>query len=258
MLALPLRLGVHWPAVQKPLISTSTRWFVFPYPRNVSLNGNSPRDHFDQNVSRIPANSTSLTGKTNDFVSVSLPKDSPLFGLEDLLVSFILGKKRATEVSHLVWKSVVQKGDTVIDATCGNGHDTLAMLKMVADESCKGSVYGLDVQEAALQKTSSLLEESVSPSEKELIKLFSKCHSKMDEVLPKDTSVRLVAFNLGYLPGGDKTIITQSETTLKALEAAKSIVVPGGLISLVVYVGHPGGWLSKTYNNGLSNFRLRY
>ncbi|BFG41097.1 hypothetical protein CerSpe_273710 [Prunus speciosa] len=242
MLALPLRLGAHWPAIQKPLISTSTRWFVFPYPRNVSLNGNGPRDHFDRNVSRIPANSTSLTGKTNDFVSVSLPKDSPLFGLEDLLVSFILGKKRATEVSHLVWKRVVQKGDTVIDATCGNGHDTLAMLKMVADESCKGSVYGLDIQEAALQITSSLLEESVSPSEKELVKLFSKCHSKMDEVLPKDTSVRLVAFNLGYLPGGDKTIITESETTLRALEVAKTTMVPGGLISLVVYVGHPGGW----------------
>ncbi|PQP91533.1 uncharacterized protein Pyn_12807 [Prunus yedoensis var. nudiflora] len=69
--------------------------------------------------------------------------------------------------------------------------------------------------------------------------------------------LRLVAFNLGYLPGGDKPIITESETTLKALEVAKSIVVPGGLISLVVYVGHPGGWLSKTYNNGLSNFRLR-
>ncbi|CAL2240663.1 unnamed protein product [Prunus armeniaca] len=54
--------------------------------------------------------------------------------------------------------------------------------------------------------------------------------------------IRLVAFNLGYLPGGDKTIIIESETTLKALEVAKSIVVLGGLISLVVYVGHPGGW----------------
>lgn len=53
---------------------------------------------------------------------------------------------------------------------------------------------------------------------------------------------RLVAFNLGYLPGGDKGIITRSETTLLALEAAKRILMPGGLISLVVYVGHPGGW----------------
>lgn len=53
---------------------------------------------------------------------------------------------------------------------------------------------------------------------------------------------RLVTFNLGYLPGGDRTFTTQSDTTLKALEAAKVILMDGGLISLVVYVGHPGGW----------------
>lgn len=52
---------------------------------------------------------------------------------------------------------------------------------------------------------------------------------------------RLVAFNLGYLPGGDKTMITKSETTLLGLEAAERVVAPGGLISLLVYVGHPGG-----------------
>ncbi|KAL6213805.1 hypothetical protein ACLB2K_013245 [Fragaria x ananassa] len=178
---------------------------------------------------------------SDDLVSLSLPQNSPFSGLEDVLLSFISGKKRATEVAHSVWRRVVQEGDTVIDTTCGNGHDTLAMLKMVADESGKGSVYGMVIQEVALQKTSSLLEESVSLKEKELVKLFSKCHSKMREILP-DTCVRLVAFNLGYLPGGDKTIITESGTTLKALEVAKDILLPGGLISLVVYVGHPGGW----------------
>lgn len=52
---------------------------------------------------------------------------------------------------------------------------------------------------------------------------------------------RLVAFNLGYLPGGDKTIITEPRTTLEALKVSKDILMPGGLISLVVYVGHPGG-----------------
>lgn len=52
---------------------------------------------------------------------------------------------------------------------------------------------------------------------------------------------RLVAFNLGYLPGGEKQVITRSETTLLALEAAKRILAPGGLISIVVYLGHPGG-----------------
>ncbi|GKV29403.1 hypothetical protein SLEP1_g38335 [Rubroshorea leprosula] len=77
--------------------------------------------------------------------------------------------------------------------------------------------------------------------QRELVKLFTICHSRMEEVIPANTYVRLVAFNLGYLPGGDKGIITMSTTTLLALEAAKKILMPGGLISLVVYIGHPGG-----------------
>ncbi|KAG6767154.1 hypothetical protein POTOM_028334 [Populus tomentosa] len=192
----------------------------------------------------------------------------PLSGAEEDLVGYVFGKKKATEVAHLIWKRVVQNGDTVIDATCGNGYDTLAMLKMVADELGRGRVYGMDIQGDALKSTSSLLDESVTLKEKalnllfeeviliiytlvvlpetqcvqkELVKLFSICHSRMEEIVPENSPVRLVAFNLGYLPGGDKTITTVSETTQLALEAAKKILIPGGLISLVVYVGHPGG-----------------
>ncbi|MBA0875924.1 hypothetical protein Goshw_025832 [Gossypium schwendimanii] len=181
---------------------------------------------------------------------------SPLSGLEDELVGYIFGKKKATEVAHLVWRHVLHKGDIVIDATCGNGYDTVAMLKMVADESGHGRVYGMDIQTEALENTSSLLDETVTQKEvlldffstlsslsqkKELVKLFPICHSRMDEVLPENSAVRLVAFNLGYLPGGDKGIITTSKTTLLALEASKKMLILGGLISLVVYVGHPGG-----------------
>ncbi|KAK1367283.1 S-adenosyl-L-methionine-dependent methyltransferases superfamily protein [Heracleum sosnowskyi] len=168
--------------------------------------------------------------------------DSPtLPDLEDVMLGYMFGKKKATQIAHSVWKCVVQKGDAVIDATCGNGYDTLAMLKMVADRSQKGRVYALDLQDVALQNTRSLLDESLDDNEKELAELFATCHSKMEEVLPRNITVRLVAFNLGYLPGGDKTMITKSETTLLGLEAAERVVAPGGLISLLVYVGHPGG-----------------
>lgn len=68
-------------------------------------------------------------------------------------------------VATRVWKHVVQKGDTVIDATCGNGFDTLALLNLVADESHNGYVYALDIQKDALDKTSLLLEESLSSNE---------------------------------------------------------------------------------------------
>lgn len=140
-----------------------------------------------------------------------------------------------------LWKHVIQKGDTVIDATCGNGNDTLAMANMVKDEQSKGCVYGMDIQEDAIKNTSSLLDVSLNPIERKCVKLFPICHSRMAEVLPKNSSVRLVAFNLGYLPGGNKTIITKSDTTKLALKAAKELLVPGGVISIVAYVGHPGG-----------------
>ncbi|GKB27548.1 S-adenosyl-L-methionine-dependent methyltransferases superfamily protein, partial [Tanacetum coccineum] len=147
---------------------------------------------------------------------------------------------------------VVKKGDTVVDATCGNGYDTLAMLNMVSDESSSGRVYSLDIQESALKNTASLLDGLSDPDKKEMVKLTATCHSKMEEVIPRDVKVRgtsrsayvktrLVAFNLGYLPGGDKTLITKSYTTRLAMEAASRIVASGGLISMLVYVGHPGG-----------------
>ncbi|KAE8677238.1 S-adenosyl-L-methionine-dependent methyltransferases superfamily protein isoform 2 [Hibiscus syriacus] len=177
----------------------------------------------------------------NGTTSRPLSTSSPLSGLEDELVGYIFGKKKATEMAHLVWRHVLHKGDIAIDATCGNGYDTVAMLKMVADESCRGRVFGMDIQTEALESTSSLLDEIVNQKEKELVKLFPICHSRMDEVLPEKIAVRLVAFNLGYLPGGNKDIITTSKTTMLALESAKKMLMSGGLISLVVYVGHPGG-----------------
>ncbi|XP_043702213.1 putative rRNA methylase YtqB isoform X2 [Telopea speciosissima] len=156
-------------------------------------------------------------------------------------MGYISGKKKATEVAHSMWRHIVRKGDTVVDATCGNGHDTLAMVKLVADESCRGCVYGMDIQNLALENTSLLLDALLNPNERKLVKLFHACHSRMEDIVPKGTSVRLVAFNLGYLPGGDKAVITLSETTLPALEAASRILAPNGIISIIAYVGHPGG-----------------
>lgn len=86
-------------------------------------------------------------------------------GLDDVLKGYVFGEKKATDVAHLLWKHVIQKGDTVIDATCGNGNDTLAMANMVKDEQSKGCVYGMDIQEDAIKNTSSLLDVSLNPIE---------------------------------------------------------------------------------------------
>lgn len=64
-----------------------------------------------------------------------------------------------------VWKHVVRRGDTAVDATCGNGYDTLAMLRLVADSSGSGHVFGMDIQKEALVNTEWLLSQSLTPNE---------------------------------------------------------------------------------------------
>ncbi|PHU04112.1 hypothetical protein BC332_24934 [Capsicum chinense] len=207
----------------------------------------SPSSLFSSNtntttIRAFASSSQQLNGASS--ISVAGPHNplSPISGsMEQVMVEYLFGRKKATEVAHYVWKHVVKKGDAVVDATCGNGYDTLALLKLVADETQRGRVYGMDVQKIALESTSSLLDQFASPDEKELVELFVMSHSQMEDIVPNDVAVRLVAFNLGYLPGGDKKVITRSETTVLALEAAKRILAPGGLISIVTYVGHPGG-----------------
>ena len=48
-------------------------------------------------------------------------------------------------------------------------------------------------------------------------------------------------FNLGYLPGSDGTLTTTPSTTLPALDAARRLLRPGGVMTIVVYTGHEGG-----------------
>jgi hypothetical protein len=50
-----------------------------------------------------------------------------------------------------------------------------------------------------------------------------------------------IMFNLGYLPGSDKSVITLTETTLRALSVALDLLAPRGLLTLAVYPGHEGG-----------------
>jgi len=66
-------------------------------------------------------------------------------------------------------------------------------------------------------------------------------HETLATVLPADRQIKCAIFNLGYLPGGDKTIITHAATTLMAVTALESRLATNGLIILMVYAGHPGG-----------------
>ncbi len=121
----------------------------------------------------------------------------------------------------------LQPLDVVIDATCGNGHDTLFLTTL------SEQVISLDIQRSAIQKTEQLVGTKAT--------LLHLSHEYIDEVpLPKPP--RLIVYNLGYLPGGDKCITTKRDTTLISLKKSMNILAPDGAISLTCYPGHEEGF----------------
>lgn len=137
--------------------------------------------------------------------------------------------------SHTLLKEIVQVGDTVVDATMGNGHDTALLAELVGRT---GQVYAFDVQEQAVQATKHRLQELHLL---EQTTLLQQGHETLGQVIPDTTDIRAAVFNLGYLPKSDKHIITKPDTTKKALEALLPRLRPKGRIVLVVYYGHEGG-----------------
>ncbi|HHY40568.1 MAG TPA: 16S rRNA (cytosine(1402)-N(4))-methyltransferase [Syntrophaceticus sp.] len=130
-------------------------------------------------------------------------------------------------------KQQVSEGDICVDATVGNGFDTLFLAECVGPE---GKVYGFDIQQSALDNTKKLLMEA---GLLDRVYLFHDSHSHLDTYLSNNT-VKAVMFNLGYLPGGDHTLTTKPETTLQALKAALPLLTANGIITVVSYRGHPG------------------
>lgn len=140
---------------------------------------------------------------------------------------------QSTAFSHYLLKQHIKEGDHVVDATAGNGHDTLFLAHLVGDY---GQVYAFDIQEEALKNTTTKLQTSGIDQR---VKLILDSHANMPLYLPR--GVDAVLFNLGYLPGGDKSIITQTHTTLLAVQRAIDALNKGGLICIVAYLGHEGG-----------------
>ncbi len=132
--------------------------------------------------------------------------------------------------------AVLSPGAVAVDATVGNGHDTLFLARRVAPN---GQVAGFDIQHHALQATRTRLEQAGLA---DLVRLHPCGHQFMLERVPADWAGRVSAlmFNLGYLPGSDRQVTTTPGTTLSALDQALTLVRHGGLISLLVYRGHPG------------------
>ena len=140
--------------------------------------------------------------------------------------------KRPLEMAHDFLAQVITQEDIVVDATMGNGHDTLFLAKLAKQ------VYAFDIQEQALEKTSQRLQEAgLSNAE-----LILQGHETVDQFV---TEVKAAIFNLGYLPSADKSIITQPQTTLEALEKLCQMLIKGGRIAIMIYYGHEGGDIER-------------
>lgn len=141
--------------------------------------------------------------------------------------------KSARYLARDILLRAVQPGDTVVDATMGNGHDTLFLAGQVGPE---GHVYAFDIQADAVEFTRKLLaEQNLS----DRVTLLCRSHAELAEAVP--AGVAAVVFNLGWLPGGDHSITTLCASTEKAVSAALEILKPGGVVTICAYPGHAEG-----------------
>lgn len=138
--------------------------------------------------------------------------------------------QRVLPFTKSLLEEAVSEGDTVVDATAGNGHDTLFLAGLTGPG---GKVIAFDIQEEAIEATRLRVEGHPQ------VELVHGSHAEMDRHV--DGPVAAVVFNLGYLPKGDHTIITKSDSTLTAIEQSIGLLKENGLVLIVIYSGHEGG-----------------
>ena len=140
-------------------------------------------------------------------------------------------------VAHNLINEVLHPGDIAIDATVGNGYDTLFLAKQVGSS---GEVFGFDIQQAAIESTKEKFRQTHCPV---CLTLTQASHADMSDKIPfrHHGNIRAIMFNLGYLPGGDKCIITRTDSTITALNCACRMLSGNGIITVLAYPGHQGG-----------------
>ncbi|QTN33934.1 methyltransferase domain-containing protein [Akkermansiaceae bacterium] len=139
-----------------------------------------------------------------------------------------------TELLHALLRYHIAPGDLAIDATAGNGFDTIFLAECVGET---GRVIAIDIQEPAISATRVRLDAAGLSGR---VALHHGTHVDLAEFAAGGVP-SVIVFNLGYLPGGDSSVITRTEETLAALRSAIGILAPGGILAVTCYPAHPGG-----------------
>lgn len=184
-------------------------------------------------------------------------------------------------MAHALWRAVLREGDIAIDATMGNGWDTMILAKLVLGRhpggghgdrdgdgdgdgvpkgedaattttattttatTTKGRVVAFDIQQGALDSTRLKVEQELAPEHAARVHLVLGSHDTLEQHVDVGggDEVGVVCFNLGYLPGSDdKAVVTRRESTVRAVQASVRVLRPGGVLTVVGYTGHEGGW----------------
>ncbi|SHK72470.1 Putative rRNA methylase [Selenomonas ruminantium] len=123
------------------------------------------------------------------------------------------------------------KAEVVVDATAGNGYDTLFLAENTADRS---KIYAFDIQEAALNNTRERTSAYAGR-----IEYVLRSHAELADVVEED--IDLAIFNLGYLPGQEHAVTTKQESTLLAVQQVLGKLSLNGACVIVAYPGHEAG-----------------
>lgn len=144
----------------------------------------------------------------------------------------------AVQWSHHLLEPRLHPGMIAVDATAGNGHDSLFLAQKILPG---GQLFIFDVQNAALTSTRQRLLDHHIPLTQ--IHFHHHGHQHLSTTLPTELrgQISVVMFNLGYLPGGDKSLITLADNSLSAIQQALDWLAPNGIVTVVLYPGHDGG-----------------
>lgn len=140
-------------------------------------------------------------------------------------------------ISKDIFKTYIKEGDIVLDATVGNGNDTLDLARLVGN---KGKVYGFDIQSIAIENTRNLLTEN---NQLDNVILINDNHVNIDKYI--DEPLDLAIYNLGYLPKGDKSLKTDAYSTVVSVSKTLNLLGNNGILIIISYIGHPGGLEEK-------------
>ncbi len=139
-----------------------------------------------------------------------------------------------------ILKNLLTPGCSAIDATCGNGQDTLKLCRLCLTEGGEETIFAIDLQKEAIERTKQLLQGQLTTSQLRRVRFIHASHERFP-LEAKQLPISLIIYNLGYLPGSDRSLTTQVATTLTSLEEAIKLVRTGGSILISCYPGHEEG-----------------